>query len=232
MWTCRDCGRTFAQRNQWHACTRLGLEEHLAEHGDHAAALYRQVAAAVAACGDHRVHPQATRIAFVATMTFASVQLRRRWADLSFVTPVPVDDDRVHALAMFGPTSFASTVRLADPSDVDADVVRWLCSAHRRGLRETLDPHADVEPLVGRPLALARVPLATRVLAVGPFVARVPTWAAQALHEAPALTARVAGTTWPAHLVATRDGPGVQFDADDLGIAPGDRVDVHLRAAT
>lgn len=37
----------------------------------------------MASCGEFRVHPQKTRIAFITTMTFAGVKLARRWVDVS-----------------------------------------------------------------------------------------------------------------------------------------------------
>ncbi len=230
MWTCPACRRRFANTNQWHACTDLSVDEHLAGRSELAVSLYRAVEQAVADCGTFRVHAQQTRIAFIETMTFGGVKLARGWVDVSFITPQPIDDPRIRRLEVYGPTSFGSTIRLSALDELDADVRHWLCDAYGRGTQETLDPGAEVEPLVGHALAVAVVPLASRVTADGHL--HIPAWAAACLSEAPSLDARLEGDHHTAHLVDTGDGQAIGLDGDvlaALGLGEGDRVDVVLR---
>ena len=85
MWTCPECDRSFANPHQWHSCLRMALDEHVEAKTGHAVELYRAVEAALRYCGEFRIHPQKTRVAFIARMTFAGVALARRWGDLSLI---------------------------------------------------------------------------------------------------------------------------------------------------
>ncbi len=234
MWTCPQCARTFVNNHQWHSCVELTLDASLAAATDHAVGLYRQFEAATAACGDFRVHPQKTRIAFISTMTFATVRLARRWIDVSFIAPEPIDDPRVRTLECYGPTSFAHGLRIAEPEDLDDDVRAWLCVSLRRGDRDTLEPTAHVAPLLGRPLEIVVVPL--RCVVIRPttsLAVTIPRYAAEVFEAHPAVRAKVArqqvsGVVEAANghwQVTLREGT-----LESLGIGLGETADVFLRA--
>ena len=226
MWTCPQCDRSFANAHQWHSCLRMALDEHLAAKSDHAVALYRAVEAALANCGRFRIHPQKTRIAFITRMTFAGVALAQRWVDVTLILPTAVSHDRVRRIELYGPTSFAHSVRLASVADLDAEVRRWLCDAHRRGGQETLDPDAHVEPVVGSALETLKVPVRSKVI---DGALAVPRYAAEALEAAPGVRARIAGETYTGSL----SGGAVRLDEvnlGSLGLGEGDEADVFLSA--
>jgi hypothetical protein len=232
MWACPDCGREFANVNQWHSCLDLDVEEHLAGHAPHAIELYRLFQAAVEDCGEFRVHAQKTRIAFIARMTFAGARLAREWIDVSFITPTAINDGRVRSVELYGPTSFGHTVRLAEAAELDTDLRRWLCEAWRRGTRETLDPQALVAKVTGYPRSVLTVPLATRTVRVDDGLAvRLPGYAVQALGEGEAVKARIPGN--PPEAARISDGL-LHFDRDllqRLGLGDGDHTDVFITAS-
>lgn len=234
-WVCPDCARQFANRSQWHSCGNRELDDVPAGSTEDFMAIYLAVGATLADHGEFRVHPQKTRIAFISRMTFASVKLARRWADLSFILPYPVDHARIRRIDLYGPTSFAHEIRLDSAADVDASVGRWLAEALRRGDQETLDAGAHVDPVVGRPLELLRVPLAARVVETtdGGLSLRVPRYAAEAFDAHPLVFVRVAGAHHIAQIEATDAGGVLSFDSDvlrQLGLAPGDHIDAVLSA--
>jgi len=230
---CRSCRRQFANTNQWHSCIELALDEHLAAKSDLGVELYSTVESALRVCGEFRIHPQKSRVAFIARMTFAGVRLATRWADLSFILARPLDDRRIRSLEMYGPTSFGHHVRIADPSEVDRDVRAWLCEAHSRGQQETLDSKATVEPLVGIALERVLVPLRTRVVdTVDGLALRLPVYAAQAFGAHPYVTARVGRNRYAAE-IRTDEGRPVMFMGDvlnQLGLGSGDETDAFLTA--
>ncbi len=233
MWTCPRCGRRFANAGQWHSCGNPELDALLDEASEHAVAIYHDVAAALRAAGDHRVHPQKTRIAFISRMTFASVKLARRWVDLDLVVEGPIDDPRIRRIELYGPTSFSHQVRLGDPSDVDRDVEAWLGRALRRGNQETLDANAHVDPIVGRPLEVLHVPLRSRTIRRRDGLAlSMPRYAAEALAAHPEVLARIGRERYPA--VVERHGSQsllvLDADTNALGLGEGDAVDVYLTA--
>ena len=60
MWSCPHCGRSFANRNQSHACARLGdLDQHH-WRGTEVRAAFDRVLAAVSALGPVEVLPEKT----------------------------------------------------------------------------------------------------------------------------------------------------------------------------
>jgi hypothetical protein len=233
MWTCPRCSRRYANVNQWHSCGNPELEELLAPHAPTVVAIYRAVETAIATAGEFRVHPQKTRIAFISRMSFAGVKLARRWADLSFILPKPVDDDRIRRIDLYGPTSFGHGMRLGTADDVDATVQSWLAEARRRGDQETLDPAAHVEPLVGRPLLQVVVPLAARVQTDDDLAVALPRYVGEAFAAHPYVVARISGTRYPGVVSPTPIGAILTLQPGtlrSLGLGDGDRLDVLLTA--
>ncbi|MDH3249478.1 MAG: DUF5655 domain-containing protein [Acidimicrobiia bacterium] len=234
MWTCSECGRTFLNSHQWHSCIDLALEEKLETATGRAVAMYRVVEAAVRRCGEFRIHPQKSRIAFISVMTFAGVRLANDWVDVSFIAPTPIDDEKIRSVTCYGPTSFAHTVRIADAADVDDRVCEWLCIAKRRGDQDTLDPQAMVEPVTGRVLDRLSVPVRAEVVTrAGRLVLKPPRYALDVFELQPALQASVRGDVIDA-TAEFSDGDG-WIDCDPalehVGLGEGDLVDVTLRAA-
>jgi hypothetical protein len=228
LWACPRCGRSFAIRNQSHACLSLSADDHLAYKTPLARAIYGGVVTALERCGEFRVHAQKTRIAFISRMSFAGVRATKSWIDLSFIMPDPIDDRRIRKLVLYGPTSWGHTVRITDPAQIDARIEAWLCEAWRRGNQETLDPTARVEPLSPSLLGVFETAFNARIAEErGGVVARVPTHVAQALAAVDTVQVRVRGVTKREPLHHGRDGSWVGVRA--AGLAEGDRVDVYLR---
>ena len=238
MWTCPECGRSFANTHQWHSCVELSLDAKLAEASDTAVELYRAFESAVRSCGEFRIHPQKTRIAYINTMTFAGAKLAKRWIDISFITATPIDDERIRSLECYGPTSFGHTVRLSSSDELNAaaneSVRQWLCSAWRRGTQETLDPSARVDPLVGRPLELVLVPLRSRIVEVdGQLAAHLPRYAAEIFEAHQAVVAKVGRQTVTGRVGSDRDRHWVEFapgTLESMGLTVDDPTDLFLRA--
>src|SRR5918999_4547872 len=81
MWTCPRCGRSFANRNQPHACGPLDLDRHLAGRDPEVVAIFGRLVELAERNGPVTVLAERTRIAFQARMSFAAFTLRRRWVD-------------------------------------------------------------------------------------------------------------------------------------------------------
>jgi hypothetical protein len=227
MWTCPECGRSFANRNQAHACQTTTADEYLAGRSDLAISIYEAVVGALEKAGGFRVHAQKTRIAFISRMTFAWVSLARRWADVGFVLPDPLDDERIRRLELYGPTSWGHSIRLGSPGEVDDDVVGWLGEALRRGNQETLDPSHEVEPLNGRQLEVFWTGFRVKV---DEGRVALPRHVADAL----ALTDQVftqIGGHWDEALLHRSDGV-TRIDVDPtIGLGEGDQTDVFLKVS-
>lgn len=63
MWSCPHCGRSFANRNQSHACAPLGdLDQHFGGAAPEVRAAFDRVLAVVSALGPVQVLPEKTLI--------------------------------------------------------------------------------------------------------------------------------------------------------------------------
>lgn len=211
---------------------RLAQDEVLSSKSERARAIHAAFDAVVRACGDVRVHPQKTRIAYIAQMTFASIRLGRAHADLSLVLDGPVCDERVRAIDAYGPTSFAHELRVTAPEHIDDDVRTWIERASRRGRRETLERAGPVPPVAPPALDVLRVPLRSAVVdREGHLACRVPVWTAQALGLCHLVQAKVGRHD---RLGTLRHGERrVTFEPgtlEALGLGAGDTTDLFLRA--
>jgi hypothetical protein len=92
LWVCLRCGRTFANRNQTHACRPLAdLDQHFTGKDPLVRAAFDAVLTEVRRLGPVTVLPQSTRIALHVRMSFAAFVPRRHWLDGHVVLARRVD---------------------------------------------------------------------------------------------------------------------------------------------
>jgi hypothetical protein len=132
MWTCPDCGRSFAARGQVHTCAPLRtLGDHLTGKPPEIAEIVWRVIAAAQQCGPVTVLPEKTRIALAARMSFAALMPRRRWVDGHVVLRRRLEDPRFTRIETFSVGSHLHAFRLGSPDEVDDQVRGWLREAYR-----------------------------------------------------------------------------------------------------
>ena len=139
LWTCPECGRGFANRNQSHACGRHDLERHFAGKPAEVRALFDAFVAEVRALGPVTVLPEKTRIAFQVRMSFAQLTPRRQWIDGHVVLARRLESPRFRSVQTFSPRNHLHTFRLATLADVDDELRAWLAEAYRVGEQRHLD---------------------------------------------------------------------------------------------
>ena len=134
MWRCPTCGRTFANRNQSHACGGLvPLERHFEGRDRSVRETFDRVLAAVREIGPVTVLPERTRIALHVRMSFAALFPRRRWLDGHVVLARRLDSPRFRRIDTFSPRNVVHLFRLAGPEEVDDEVRSWLAEAYEVG---------------------------------------------------------------------------------------------------
>ena len=139
MWTCPHCGRTFANRNQSHACAPPGdLDRHFAGAAPQVRATFDAILATVRAFGTVEVLPEQTRIALHARMSFAAFMPRRRWLAGHLVLARPVTSPRFLRVAVYSPRNVVHAFRLSSPAEVDAEFTGWLAEAYQVGTQQHL----------------------------------------------------------------------------------------------
>jgi len=139
MWDCPGCGRSFANRNQVHACAWLGeLDQHFADADRDVRAAFDQVLAAVSAFGPVQVLPEKTRIALHVRMSFAAFTPRRHWLGGHLVLARHAGSPRFLKAEELSPRNVVHTFRLTSAADVHAEFVSWLAEAYQVGCQQHL----------------------------------------------------------------------------------------------
>jgi hypothetical protein len=139
LWKCPKCHRTFANRNQSHACGRYDLEDHFRGKSPEVRVLFEAVLAAVRAVGPVTVLPEKTRIAFHVRMSFAQVTPHRAWLDGHVVLARRLESPRFRSIQTISPRNHVHAFRLESRAEVDAEFRRWLAEAYAVGEQRHLD---------------------------------------------------------------------------------------------
>ena len=139
VWACPRCGRSFASRNQAHACAALGdLDQHFIRAAPPVRATFDAVLAAVSAIGPVQVLAEKTRIALHVRMSFAAFMPRRHWLSGHLVLARRIDSPRFVRIDTISPRNVVHAFRLATPADVDAEFTAWLAEAYQVGAQQHL----------------------------------------------------------------------------------------------
>jgi hypothetical protein len=143
LWTCPACGRSFANRNQSHACQALGdLDRHFAGKDPAVRQTFDRLLEAVRGLGPVTVLPEKTRIALQVRMSFAALMPRQRWLDGHVVLARQVASPRFRRVDVYSPRNVVHAFRLRSPAEVDAEVRGWLAEAYAVGEQRHLGPMA------------------------------------------------------------------------------------------
>jgi hypothetical protein len=143
LWICPKCGRGFANRNQFHFCSDVRLDEHFAGRDPHVIATFDSLVKAAEKSGPVKVLPEKTRIAFQVRMSFAAFTLRRRWIDGHVVLARRLESPRFRRIDVISPRNQVHVFRLHEPSEVDSEVESWLAEAYLVGEQRHLARSAE-----------------------------------------------------------------------------------------
>jgi uncharacterized protein DUF5655 len=139
MWTCPECGRSFASRRQVHTCAALGdLDRHFARTSPQVRAAFDAVLASVALIGPVQVLAEKTRIALQVRMSFAAFMPRREWLNGHLVLARRIDSPRFLRIDTFSPRNVVHAFRLTGPAEVDEEFTVWLAEAYQVGAQRHL----------------------------------------------------------------------------------------------
>jgi hypothetical protein len=140
LWTCPKCGRAFANRNQFHFCSHVGLEDHFVGRDPEVVSTFQALLEAAEKSGPVKVLPEKTRIAFQVRMSFAAFSLRRHWVDGHVVLARRLESQRFRRIDVISPRNQVHVFRLHASSEVDDEVERWLGEAYSVGEQKHVKP--------------------------------------------------------------------------------------------
>lgn len=129
-WSCPNCGRQFARRNQSHVCGRFSVENHLDKVSPEVAKLYEQFVGFIKSCGEVSIAPTKTSIAFTARTLFAVVHFRKKWLRVGFWLSHPIENPRITRLEKITAQNYVHNITVASMEDLDDELKNWLSEAY------------------------------------------------------------------------------------------------------
>jgi hypothetical protein len=138
LWTCPRCGNEFVNRNQYHSCRRVRLQDVFAGRSAHVRDLFRRLRTLVESMGPVKLVPYAGRVGFMVRVRFAGAAPRSKWLDVSFWLPRRLESPRFRRVETLLPNAHIHWLRVAAPSDLDDELSRWLREAYDVGCQKHL----------------------------------------------------------------------------------------------
>jgi hypothetical protein len=139
LWTCPECERQFANRNQQHSCVKATVEDFLSAQGPRARQLFAAITDAAFSVGNVSLAPAKTRVGLQARMIFASVnRLSDDRLDAHVVLARRLEHPRFHKIESISPRNHVHHFRIERVTDVDREVLDWLREAYAVGEQEHL----------------------------------------------------------------------------------------------
>jgi hypothetical protein len=126
LWQCPRCGARLVSRGLSHACGNYSLEQFLKGASPLAQQLFGRFLELIAACGPYEVAPAKTRVAFMASVRFASVnRVRPTYIDVHLVLPRKVSSPRFRRVERLDKLH-VHHLRFTDAGQMDGTVQQWL----------------------------------------------------------------------------------------------------------
>ena len=100
--------------------------------GPKARRLYDRFEQLIAACGEYRVAPAKTRIAFMGRVRFAGItSLSEKGMTCAFVLSRPLRSSRFQSVKEEVPGWWIHRLRINQPEQLDAQVAQWIRTSYR-----------------------------------------------------------------------------------------------------
>jgi len=136
LWKCPKCGKTFVTRNLWHSCRRGDLDALFESCGPSVRDLYEGVLAAVRRCGPITVNPLKSAISLqVRVRAIGCVPLRRS-LKIGLAFRERMEHPRFVKIESHTRSFHAHWLRIERPSDIDAELKKWIRRAYARAAQE------------------------------------------------------------------------------------------------
>ena len=132
MWTCPRCGKSFVNRNSWHSCVRLDLDDAF-DGRPNARRCFDALRAAVEADGPVELSISRTGIGFMTRVRFAGVQVRNDHLRVAFWLKHPIESPRFAKIERYSANDIGYFVVVRDPSEIDDELLGWIREAREIG---------------------------------------------------------------------------------------------------
>jgi hypothetical protein len=119
MWTCPECGKRFRNKNQWHSCYRLTIEDHLKNKSENVQNAVLLLIGKIESFGPMQLNPVKSSIQVKAGATFLSIWLKTDIIKLDFQLGHKVDDFPIHRVIRISGKRYLHSVYIQESEDLD-----------------------------------------------------------------------------------------------------------------
>ena len=105
-WICPECGKLFRNRNQWHSCFTLNLEDHLRNKPETIRNVVLDLISEVELFGPIELNPVKSVIQVKAGATFLSIKPKKDFVELEFQLGEEIDQFPIHKTVRYPETGY------------------------------------------------------------------------------------------------------------------------------
>ena len=125
-WICPECGKSFRNRNQWHSCYALNLEDHLRNKPEGIRNTVNQLLNEVGRFGPIELNPVKSVIQVKAGATFLSIKPKKDFIELEFQLGEEIDQFPVHRTVRISGKRVLHFLYIQGREDISDQLLDWL----------------------------------------------------------------------------------------------------------
>lgn len=128
-WTCPKCERTFANKDSWHSCVKIGVEDHFVSKPE-LRLLYDKIYQEFGELDGVFVEAVKGQIMFKCPTSFLSIKVKKDHLQLSFALSYTYDAFPVLNTFQYSKNRIVHTVALYDVADLDKTIRSMILEAY------------------------------------------------------------------------------------------------------
>lgn len=129
-WACPDCNKKFRNKNQWHSCYILTVEDHLKKKSENVKRTIVELLDQVKKFGPIEINPVKSTIQVKAGATFLSIKPKKDHVELEFQLGEKLEDFPIHRAIRISGNRVLHFVFLESPEDITPQLIGWMKSSY------------------------------------------------------------------------------------------------------
>ncbi len=125
-WICPECGKLFRNRNQWHSCFTLNLEDHLRNKPETIRNVVLDLISEVELFGPIELNPVKSVIQVKAGATFLSIKPKKDFVELEFQLGEEIDQFPIHKTVRISRNRVLHLMYVQSGEDISDQLKTWL----------------------------------------------------------------------------------------------------------
>jgi len=125
-WICPDCRKSFRNKNQWHSCYKLNLDDHLLHKSPEIQELVYLLISELKAFGPVEINPVKSVIQVKAGATFLSIKPKKEYVELEFQLGEEIDEFPIHRTIRISGNRVLHFMCIQTKKDINDQLIQWL----------------------------------------------------------------------------------------------------------